>query len=52
MHGSDSVAFMGETARTLSHAIQGAQLRVLEGQTHKVDPAVLAPILIDFFDQD
>jgi len=52
MHGGDSVAFMGETARTLSHAIPRAQLRLLEGQAHDVDPAVLAPILIDFFAQD
>ena len=52
MHGGASVAFMGETARTLSHAIPGAQLRVLEGQTHEVDPAVLAPILIDFLAKD
>jgi len=52
MYGGDSVAFMGETARTLSHAIPGAKLRVLEGQTHEVDPAVLAPVLIDFFTHD
>jgi pimeloyl-ACP methyl ester carboxylesterase len=52
MHGGASFAFMGETARTLSHAIPHAQLRTLEGQTHEVDPAVLAPALIDFFSQD
>jgi hypothetical protein len=51
MHGGASFAFMGETARTLSHAIPHAQLRTLEGQTHEVDPAVLAPALIDFFAQ-
>jgi hypothetical protein len=25
------------------------QLRILEGQTHSVDPSVLAPVLTDFF---
>lgn len=48
MYGDASFAFMGQTARKLSHAIPRAQLRVLEGQTHEVDPAVLAPALIDF----
>jgi hypothetical protein len=48
MHGGASPAFMDETARTLSHAIPRAQLRTLEGQTHEVDPAVLAPVLIGF----
>ena len=52
MHGGASFAFMGETARTLSHAIPRAQLRTLEGQSQQVDPAVLAPALIDFFAQD
>jgi pimeloyl-ACP methyl ester carboxylesterase len=51
MHGGASFPFMGETARTLSHAIPRAQLRTLEGQTHDVDSAVLAPALIDFFAQ-
>jgi pimeloyl-ACP methyl ester carboxylesterase len=51
MHGGASFAFMGETARTLTQAIPLAQLRTLEGQTHEVDPAVLAPALIDFLTQ-
>lgn len=51
MHGDASPAFMDETARTLSHAIPRAQLRTLAGQTHEVDPAVLAPVLIGFFAQ-
>ena len=52
MNGGGSVAFMGETAHTLSHVIPRAQLRVLEGQTHEVDPVVLAPILVDFVAQE
>jgi pimeloyl-ACP methyl ester carboxylesterase len=49
MYGGASPAFMGETAHTLSHAIPAAELRTLEGQTHEVDPQVLAPELIGFF---
>jgi hypothetical protein len=30
-------------------AIPGATQKVLKGQTHAADPAVLAPVLIDFF---
>jgi len=51
MHGGASFAFMGQTARTLSHAIPHAELLTLEGQSHEVDPALLAPALIDFFTQ-
>ena len=48
MHGDASFPFMGETARTLSHAIPEAQLRILEAQTHEVGSAVVAPVLIEF----
>jgi hypothetical protein len=51
MYGDASFAFLGQTARMLSHAIPRAQLRAPEGQTHEVDPAVLAPALIDFLAQ-
>ena len=30
-------------------ALPTAEFRVLDGQTHDVDPDVLAPVLIDFF---
>ena len=30
-------------------AIPGATQKVLKGQTHTADPAVLAPVLIDYF---
>ena len=52
IHGGASFAFMAETARTLTQVIPRAQLQVLEGQTHEVDPAVLAPALIEFFAHD
>ena len=49
MNGGASYAFMYDTAQALSKAIPHAQLRTLEGQTHDVDPNVLAPVLVEFF---
>jgi pimeloyl-ACP methyl ester carboxylesterase len=49
MYGDASYPFMGETARALSQVMPGAQLRILQGQSHNVSPAVLAPVLADFF---
>jgi pimeloyl-ACP methyl ester carboxylesterase len=49
MHGAASPAFMGDTAQKLSQAMPNAKLRALEGQTHDVKAAVLAPHLIEFF---
>lgn len=49
MHGSESFPFMHVTATTLAKAIPNAQHRMLPGQTHEVDSAALAPVLIDFF---
>jgi pimeloyl-ACP methyl ester carboxylesterase len=48
MYGDASFPFMGETARTLSQVMPGAQLRILQGESHNVSPAVLAPVLGDF----
>ena len=47
--GDASLPFMAGTARALSQAIPRGQLRMLEGQAHAVDPAVLAPVLMAFF---
>jgi pimeloyl-ACP methyl ester carboxylesterase len=49
MYGGASFPFMRATAQTLSAAMPQARLRVVEGQTHDVDPAVLAPVLAEFF---
>jgi len=49
LHGGAGAPFMRETAETLSKAMAQAELRVLDGQTHDVDPAVLAPVLAGFF---
>jgi hypothetical protein len=40
---------MRETAQVLSQAMTSAEFRVLDGQTHEVSPAVLAPVLAEFF---
>jgi pimeloyl-ACP methyl ester carboxylesterase len=49
MDGGVSYPFMHVTALALANAIPDAQHRTLEGQTHEVDPAALAPILVEFF---
>ena len=49
MAGDAGLAFMPDAARVLSQAIPQGQLRTLEGQTHVVDPAVLAPVLVEVF---
>ena len=49
MYGDASFPFMRETAEKLTRAMPGARLRVLPGQTHDVDQAVLAPVLAEFF---
>jgi pimeloyl-ACP methyl ester carboxylesterase len=49
MAGDASLPFMPDTARVLSRAIPQGQLRMLPGQTHEVNPGVLAPVLVEFF---
>ncbi len=49
MAGDASPPFMSDAARVLSQVIPVNQLRMLKGQTHEVDPAVLAPVLVEFF---
>jgi hypothetical protein len=46
--GGASLPFMHDTARTLSQAMPHAQHRTLEGQTHDINPGVLAPVLVEF----
>jgi pimeloyl-ACP methyl ester carboxylesterase len=49
MAGGASFPSMPLAARAMSQAIPQGQLRMLEGQTHEVNPAVLAPVLVEFF---
>jgi pimeloyl-ACP methyl ester carboxylesterase len=51
MNGGASYPFMSDTARALSQAMPHAELRTLEGQTHDVDPDVLALVLVEFFSE-
>jgi pimeloyl-ACP methyl ester carboxylesterase len=47
--GGNSQTKMGSAAQTLAEALPTAQHRSLEGQTHDIVPAVLAPVLEEFF---
>jgi pimeloyl-ACP methyl ester carboxylesterase len=49
MAGDTSLPFMPDAAQVLSQAIPQGQLRTLAGQTHEVNPGVLAPVLAEFF---
>lgn len=49
MHGGAGAEFMRETAQAVCEAIPKAQLRTLAKQTHGVRPAVLVPVLEEFF---
>lgn len=37
-----------QAARATAEALPAGQLRILEGQTHDVDPAALAPVMVEF----
>jgi pimeloyl-ACP methyl ester carboxylesterase len=47
--GGASEQFMHSGADALAAVLPNAQRRTLEGQTHDVNPAVLAPVLVEFF---
>jgi pimeloyl-ACP methyl ester carboxylesterase len=49
LFGESSPSFMENAALELTHALQHAELRGLEGQHHDVKADVLAPHLINFF---
>ncbi|MGW1270040.1 alpha/beta fold hydrolase, partial [Streptomyces sp. NPDC002491] len=46
--GGASPAWMREAVRTVADAVPRGTYRQLEGQSHMVDPNVLAPVLADF----
>ncbi|MGH2710853.1 MAG: alpha/beta fold hydrolase [Actinomycetota bacterium] len=47
--GGKDFPWMRETAAALADAIPNGQVRLLDGQGHDVDPAVLVPVLVEFF---
>jgi len=49
LSGGASFPFMNDTAAALSRAMPHAEHRTLEGQTHDMNPAVLGPVLAEFF---
>jgi pimeloyl-ACP methyl ester carboxylesterase len=48
MHGSKTQPRLQDAARSVAGSIPGAQHRTLAGQTHNVNPAVLAPAVLEF----
>jgi hypothetical protein len=49
--GGASEAWMHNAANALSNVLASASRQTLEGQTHMVDPNVLAPVIIEFFER-
>jgi pimeloyl-ACP methyl ester carboxylesterase len=49
MCGGSSFPFMRTTAQTITRALPHRELRVLDGQSHEVQPEVLVPVLTEFF---
>jgi pimeloyl-ACP methyl ester carboxylesterase len=49
--GGASDPWMHHTADALAKVLPHASRQTLEGQTHAVDPKVLAPVIIEFFKQ-
>jgi pimeloyl-ACP methyl ester carboxylesterase len=49
MDGEKSMPFMRPTADRIAELVPNAERRTLEGQTHQAEPAVVAPLLIEFF---
>jgi pimeloyl-ACP methyl ester carboxylesterase len=49
MDGGASEAWAHHAVQALTDVLPDARRRTLEGQTHNVDPAILAPFLIEFF---
>ncbi|KUO07549.1 alpha/beta fold hydrolase [Streptomyces sp. DSM 15324] len=47
--GGDSPLWLREATRAVAEAAPHGTYRLLEGQTHVVDPNVLAPVLAEFF---
>jgi pimeloyl-ACP methyl ester carboxylesterase len=46
--GGDSPAWMQSAAAAVAAALPSGELRTVPGQTHQFDPAVLAPLLLEF----
>ena len=51
MDGGNSPDWMRHSAQALAETLPHARQRTLAGQTHAVDPNLLAPVLIEFFQE-
>jgi pimeloyl-ACP methyl ester carboxylesterase len=49
MGGGASPESLQRAVHAMAGAIPGAELRMLEGQTHEVAPDAMAPVLVEFF---
>jgi pimeloyl-ACP methyl ester carboxylesterase len=49
VYGGESPAFLGNAAKALAKALPDGHVRALDGQTHDIVPAALAPVLLEFF---
>jgi len=49
MDGDASPVWSRNAVQAVTEALPNAERRTLAGQTHEVDPAVLAPVLVEFF---
>ena len=47
--GGADFPWMRETAQALAEAVPQGETRFLEGQGHDVDPSILAPVLVEYF---
>ena len=48
IYGGASPAFMGNAAKAIAEAVSNGQARALDGQSHDIVPAALAPVLLEF----
>jgi hypothetical protein len=48
--GGASPAWMRNAVQALVDILPSAKRFSLEGQTHRIDPATLAPVLVEFFE--
>jgi hypothetical protein len=50
--GDASPSWLREAARAIADSVPEGTYRTLQGQTHMVEPNVLAPVLTEFFSRD
>jgi pimeloyl-ACP methyl ester carboxylesterase len=49
LYGGASPPFMGNAAKAIADAVPDGRVRALDGQSHDIVPAALAPVLLEFF---